>query len=204
MRPFGDAKFYGDLPDLGKHVSDIVAIAPTTDGKGYYLVGADGGFFTFGDAKFHGSLPGIHLHVKDVVGMVATPTGRLPAGGFGRWRVHFRDHPFYGSLPGMGNHVTNIRAHLAVFHRDRLCILVGSDGGMFNFGTGVKFQGSLPGERVKVCDIVGIALTPNGGGYWMASASQGGVYGFGNAKSYGPAGTPADPVAAIAAWAPGL
>ena len=71
----GDARFYGDLPDLGKHVTDIVAIAPTTDGLGYYLVGADGGFFTFGDAKFHGSLPGIHVRVKDVVGMVATPGG---------------------------------------------------------------------------------------------------------------------------------
>ncbi len=49
---FGDAKFYGDLPDINLHVSDIVAIAPTTNGDGYYLVGADGGFFTFGDAKF--------------------------------------------------------------------------------------------------------------------------------------------------------
>ena len=48
LSALGDVRFYGDLPALGKHVSDIVAIAPTTDGNGYYLVGA----------KFHGSLPG--------------------------------------------------------------------------------------------------------------------------------------------------
>ena len=72
---FGDAKSYGDLPALGKHVSDVVAITATPDGKGYYLVGADGGFFTFGDAKFRGSLPGVGVHTKHVVGMVASPTG---------------------------------------------------------------------------------------------------------------------------------
>jgi len=72
---FGDAKFYGDLPDLGKHVSDVVAIAPpptaraTTRGRGR-------GLLHICDAKFHGSLPGIHLRVKDVVGVVATPSGQ--------------------------------------------------------------------------------------------------------------------------------
>ncbi len=72
---FGDAKSYGDLPALGKHVSDIVAITATPDFKGYYLVGADGGFFTFGDAKFYGSMPGIGIRTEHIVGMVASPTG---------------------------------------------------------------------------------------------------------------------------------
>ncbi len=196
---FGDAKFYGDLPDLGKHVSDVVAIAPTTDGRGYYLVGADGGFFTFGDAKFHGSLPGIHLHVKDVVGVVATPggSGYLLVGADGGVFT-FGTTRFYGSLPGIGKHVHDIRAILPS-STGRGYILVGADGGAFNFGSGAKFHGSLPGEHVSVSDIVGIALTPDDGGYWMAGAS-GHVYGFGDAQNFGePAALASNlPVAAIA------
>ncbi|MHB8287723.1 MAG: hypothetical protein ACYDEY_00500 [Acidimicrobiales bacterium] len=30
-------------------------MAATSDGKGYWLVGSDGGIFSFGDAKFYGS-----------------------------------------------------------------------------------------------------------------------------------------------------
>jgi hypothetical protein len=33
----------------------IVAMASTPTGKGYWLVGSDGGIFTFGDAQFYGS-----------------------------------------------------------------------------------------------------------------------------------------------------
>ena len=33
----------------------IVGMAPTPDGKGYWLVASDGGIFTFGDAGFFGS-----------------------------------------------------------------------------------------------------------------------------------------------------
>jgi hypothetical protein len=78
-------------------------------------------------------------------------------------------------------------------------ILVGGDGGAFNFGTGARFHGSLPGEGVKVADIVGIALTPDDGGCYMAGA-DGRVYGFGYAQAGGlPAGLSANlPVAAIA------
>ena len=65
----------------------------------------------------------------------------------------------YGSLPGIGKHVHDIRAILPS-PTGRGYILVGADGGAFNFGTGAKFHGSLPGEGVKVSDIVGIALTP--------------------------------------------
>jgi hypothetical protein len=39
----------------------IVAMAATTDGYGYWLVGADGGVFAFGDAPFDGSTAQIRL-----------------------------------------------------------------------------------------------------------------------------------------------
>ena len=35
----------------------IVSSCPSPSGRGYYLVGADGGVFAFGDAKYHGSIP---------------------------------------------------------------------------------------------------------------------------------------------------
>ena len=54
------------------------------------------------------------------------------------------------------------------------------DGGAFIFGSGVRFYGSLPGQHVTVNNIVGIALTPDDGGYYMAGA-EGMVYGFGDA-----------------------
>ena len=200
----GDAPSYGDLPALGKHVSDIVAITATPDFKGYYLVGADGGFFTFGDAKFHGSIPGLGIRTEHIVGMVASPTGSgyLLVGWDGGVFTFGTAH-FHGSLPGLGIHVKNIRGAILSSTATGYA-LVGSDGGVFTFGTGVKFHGSLPGEHIRVSDIVGIALTPDDKGYWMASASQGGVFGFGNAQDYGRAGTPDVPVAAITAWAPGL
>ena len=50
-------QLYGDPPGLGKHIFNIVAMAATSDGKGYYLLGSDGGLFTFGDARYHGSVP---------------------------------------------------------------------------------------------------------------------------------------------------
>ena len=52
----------------------IVGMAPTADGKGYWLVASDGGIFTFGDAKFYGSTGGIALN-KPIIGMLAGPSG---------------------------------------------------------------------------------------------------------------------------------
>jgi hypothetical protein len=40
----------------------------TSDGKGYWLVGSDGGIFSFGDAQFYGSEGGRSLNAP-VVGM---------------------------------------------------------------------------------------------------------------------------------------
>ena len=48
-----------------------MGVAPTTDAKGYWLVGADGGVFTYGDAAFYGSSGHSRLH-KPVVGIAAS------------------------------------------------------------------------------------------------------------------------------------
>ena len=83
MFAFGaNAGFVGSLPG-GKnvHVNDVVGVVPTSDGKGYWMVGSDGGVFAFGDAGFVGSLPNLHVQVSDVVGVVPTASGK------GYWMV---------------------------------------------------------------------------------------------------------------------
>jgi hypothetical protein len=73
--------------------------------------------------------------------------------------------------------------------------LVGIDGGVFTpvdnttQGTSAPspFYGSLPDIGVTpVAPIVGMAATPDGGGYWMVGA-DGGVFAFGDAAFYGSA-----------------
>ncbi|MHB1762353.1 MAG: hypothetical protein ACYCS4_06355, partial [Acidimicrobiales bacterium] len=53
---FGDAGFYGSLGTLQVTPSSpVVGMAATPDGRGYWLVGSDGGVFAF-DSKFYGSM----------------------------------------------------------------------------------------------------------------------------------------------------
>jgi hypothetical protein len=73
-------------------------MAPTVDGKGYWLVATDGGIFTFGDARFFGSTGGITLN-KPIVDMLRTLDGR----GYGLIATDggvfaFGDFVFRGSL----------------------------------------------------------------------------------------------------------
>jgi hypothetical protein len=61
----------------------------------------------------------------------------------------------------------------------------GSDGGVFAFGS-AAFYGSMGGTHLNA-PIVGMASTPDGGGYWLVAA-DGGVFGFGDASFDGSMG----------------
>jgi hypothetical protein len=63
---------------------------------------------------------------------------------------------------------------------------VASDGGVFNYGSGAPFLGSL-GNLTLNAPIVGMAVTPAGDGYYLV-ASDGGVFAFGSAQFYGSTG----------------
>jgi hypothetical protein len=63
---------------------------------------------------------------------------------------------------------------------------VATDGGIFNYGPGAPFLGSLGGTHLNA-PIVGMATTPAGDGYYLV-ASDGGVFGYGSAKFYGSMG----------------
>ena len=60
--------------------------------------------------------------------------------------------------------------------------LVGSDGGIFTFGS-ARFYGST-GSMALQRPVVGVSPTANKGGYWLVG-SDGGVFAFGNAGYYG-------------------
>ena len=79
----------------------IVSGAVTPDGRGYWLVGADGGVFAFGDAGFYGSTGALHLISPDRRASTSTTNGR------GYWEVAadggvfaFGDAGFHGSASG--------------------------------------------------------------------------------------------------------
>ena len=63
--------------------------------------------------------------------------------------------------------------------------LVGSDGGVFNFGD-ANFYGSTGALRLAA-PIVGIAPSPDGFGYWLVAA-DGGVFTYGDVAFHGSMG----------------
>jgi len=161
----------------------IIGMESTPDGKGYWLVGSDGGVFAYGDAQFYGSTGVMHLS-QPIVGMAATPDG----GGY--WLVAsdggiftFGDAAFYGSTGAM--HLSQPMVGMAVTPDGGGYWLVGSDGGVFAYGD-AQFYGSTGAMHLNQ-PIVGMAATPDGGGYWLV-ASDGGIFTYGDAAFYGSLG----------------
>jgi len=192
--PFGDAGIYGTL-DVA--LSSVIAgMAATPDGKGYWLVGADGGVFAFGDAPFVGSLGAMKLE-GPVVAMAPTPDGKgywlaaLDGGVFA-----LGDATYYGSMGG--TRLTQPVVGMAVTPDGKGYWLVAADGGVFSFGDAM-YDGSM-GNTHLAAGITGMAATPDGKGYWMVGG-DGGVFAFGDATYYGSMGSkpPPDSIAAMAA-----
>lgn len=170
----GAAKSFGDLTGRAP-ATKIVGIAATADGGGYWLAGADGSIYPFGDAsKTLGSLAGHHLNAP-IVAIVAT------VGGGGYWLVgadggvfQFGNAKFNGSLGGIHLNAPIVAA--AAAPNDGY-VLAGRDGGLFDFA--VAFHGSLGNVHLNA-PIVAVAMTTDGGGYWMVGG-DGGVFQFGDA-----------------------
>jgi hypothetical protein len=164
-------------------------------GSGYWQVASDGGIFNYGTAGFYGSTGNLKLNAP-VVGM----TGTQDQGGY--WLVgsdggvfNYGDASFFGSagnlklnapivglastpyVPGAGGAPAS-PAGLGYW-------LVGSDGGIFNYGDAGYF-GSAGAMKLNK-PIVGITPTPDGKGYWLV-ASDGGVFSYGDATFYGSTG----------------
>jgi hypothetical protein len=120
-----------------------------------------------------------------------TPTVGIASdpGGLGFWTVQaggnlqgYSDAVIVGdpALLGLNSPIVAIAAARNGYGYD----LVGSDGGVFDYGGG--FYGSTGGMKLNQ-PVVGMSLTSNGGGYWLV-ARDGGVFSFGDAPFLGSLG----------------
>ncbi|MHB8188909.1 MAG: glycoside hydrolase family 25 domain-containing protein [Ferrimicrobium sp.] len=138
----------------GHHLTHS-ALASTLAPPSYFMVGADGQFYGFGAVN------------------AGTPytLGLTGLGG---------SHPLNAPIVGVAEDPSGNGYWM-----------VAKDGGVFNFGN-AGFHGStyslgitgLGGSHPLNAPIVGIAATPDGGGYWLVAA-DGGIFPFGDASFYG-------------------
>jgi hypothetical protein len=185
---FGDAHLYSGGGGLLRYGSvqglplggPIVGIAATANGRGYWLVGADGSVYSFGDAANYGSMGGKPLN-KPIVGMAADPR----TGGY--WLVSedggiFSFHaPFYGSTGSI--HLNKPIVGMADDTATGGYWFVAADGGIFSFHA--PFYGSTGSFHLSK-PIVGMAVDAATGGYWLVGG-DGGIFSF-HAHFYGSTG----------------
>ncbi len=158
---------------------EIVDIAATATGQGYWAVGSDGGVFSFGDAPFFGSMGGKPLN-KPVVDIVTTASGAgywLVAADGGVFAFGDATAPTTNPLPS-----TRLNAPVVSATRTgaRGLWLTAGDGGVFALG-GAPFLGSMGGKPLNK-PVVDIVTSSSGGGYWLI-AGDGGTFAFGDAPA---------------------
>jgi hypothetical protein len=190
---------FGAAPDLGSEAgvalqAGVIGIAGNPTGRGYWLVGADGGVFAFGDAQFYGSTAQDHLNAP-IVAITATPDGR------GYWLLGadggifaFGDAAYEGSVAGL-----TLAAPITAMVPTRDghgYWLFGADGGVFAFGN-ARYHGSAQGLGLA-SPIIGAAATAGGHGYWLVGA-DGGIFAFGDAHFFGSRPDRQTPTVGIAA-----
>ena len=143
----------------------IVGIANTADGKGYWLVGNDGGVFSYGDAHFYGSLPSRGITpAAAIVGIAATHDHK------GYWLVGadggvfgFGDAHFYGSAAIQARAGVPV-VGMAPTPHGKGYWLAGAEFSTFHFGDAkLIFLDSADLSRVNQ-PVVGIATTPRSPG----------------------------------------
>ena len=135
----------------GTHLNGpIVASTATPSGKGYYMIGSDGGIFAFGDARFHGSTGNLRLN-QPIVGMSPTPDSK------GYWLVASDGGVFAFNAPFRGSmgatHLNRPVDGLVAYGNGYL--MAASDGGIFDFSNR-QFAGSLA-QNPPSAPIIGLA-----------------------------------------------
>ncbi len=151
--------------------------------SGYRMVAADGGVFSFGGLQSFGSMGGRPLN-KPVVGMATSDLG-------GYWLVAsdggifaFGDAGFFGSTGAM-------RLNQPIVAMDVDSRTAAGTG--WWPPTGASSPSVTPASSARPVHmhlnkpVVGMASTPDGGGYWLV-ASDGGIFAFGDATFFGSTG----------------
>ncbi|MGH9063164.1 MAG: LppP/LprE family lipoprotein, partial [Acidimicrobiales bacterium] len=165
---FGSAGTYPLPANKFRSLGDV-AMAPTPDGKGYWLTDANGDVTPVGDATDYGS---IYFHQaggflrQPIVGMAATPDGH------GYWLVasdggifSYGDATFFGSTGAI--HLNQPVVGMAADPATGGYWLAASDGGIFSFGA--PFHGSTGAAPASSEHVVGMAAAQGGQGYWLLS-----------------------------------
>ena len=157
---------------------------PSGTPVGYRFTASDGGIFTYGNQPFCGSTGGIHIN-QPVVGIANT------ADDGGYWTVardggifSFGDATFYGSTGSIHLNQPD-RGHGR--HARRRWLLAGGLRRRHLLLRRRQFYGSTGSIHLNQ-PIVGMAATPDGGGYWLV-ASDGGIFSYGDATFYGSTGS---------------
>lgn len=183
----------------------VVASAFTTDGGGYWMLGADGGVFTYGNASFFGSAANDHP-ASPMVGISRTHDGHgywlvdRNGGVFSFGNAGYHGRVWYTGAPCGPPPPTGSGTDCELPPGDQVstALVVGmastsdgagywiatSDGSVFSFGDAVPY-GSMGGRHLNA-PVVGMAATPDGHGYWLVGA-DGGVFSFGDAGFHGAA-----------------
>jgi hypothetical protein len=180
--PFGSAPYYGSLADTELD-DNVIGVAATATGSGYWVATADGTVAAFGDAASYGDASQSFL-AAPIVGIAAAPTGS------GYWLVaadggifSFGDAQFHGAASTM--FLAAPVVGMASSPTGNGYWLVAADGGIFTYGDAV-FHGSA-GALALNKPITAMVATVDGGGYWLF-AEDGGVFTYGNAPFHGSLG----------------
>jgi hypothetical protein len=188
---YGDTKFYGSMPALGygpagsndakRLNAPIVAIVPSADNKGYFMVASDGGVFAFGDARYSGSCVSIGGCGGPAVAVMPDSTGK------GYWLATsngnvfaFGDASNYG-YPGPQSSPVTSAARTP--DGKGYWVLLGN-GDVYAYGTAMNYGAPSSSQVSGLNPATAIFSTADGAGYWIATAS-GAVYGYGNAVNEG-------------------
>ncbi len=176
---FGGAGNFGGVENISLRMP-VVGMAVTPDGRGYWIVTANGSVYPKGDARFYGSpgrgpLPG---PAHRIIAIVATNNGR------GYWLCDasgvvraYGDAP---RLPSLARGKTRDRiVGFTVEPNERGAWVVTDKGVIWRLGA-VRNYGGL-GRLHLTNPIVTIARNTAGTGYWMLD-SAGRVYSFGGTR----------------------
>ena len=194
---------FGDAPIPGPAVTSngpLVAAA-MPDGGGYWEVASDGGIFSFGDAAFHGSMGGTPLNAAHRGHGGQCPT----AAATGRWR------PTAGSSPSAMPRSTApwaARRSTRPSWAWRQCPTAAATGRWrptAGSSPSATPRSTAPwAARRSTSPSWAWRPSADGGGYWEV-ASDGGIFGFGDAAFHGSmGGTPLnEPIVGMAPSADG-
>ncbi len=186
---FGNSQFYGSIPGLGLNPAGsglphslnapIVAVEPSIDDGGYFMVASDGGVFAFGDAHFAGSCPGIG-------GCAGAAVAVMPYGnGDGYWLVTATGNVYaFGDAPRLGAPDRGTVTSAVATRDGKGYWILLSDGEVFPYGDAATLGSPSSANFNSGDPATALFTTSDGAGYWVASA-LGAVFNYGDAPNDG-------------------